>query len=237
VPQAQAKSDKAYVYIVLATIAAVGLAVTEGARYDGWAELHPMHPVHLFGPHGEYTWMPLAHIDPQTAGWARRAVVRPSEGPMRRLGRAPLNRVGFNYSMLMGVGELPSAHGDEELGFLSHIQFGYFPVQLVGIVADIALGWRDNQFGDRLFDSRYAAELQILPLAAGKLHGGGYAQLGMSARFEDGVGADRRTSTVRGAGALLQLELTTRLTLTARAGLTALHNHTSSELTFGMSVY
>ena len=93
-----------------AAVAAVALAVTEGARYDGWVRLHPMHPVHLYGP-GGYRVMPLAWVDPETAAWSTRAVVRPNEGPWQPLGRAPLDRHGFTYSVLGGAGQVVS--GDD----------------------------------------------------------------------------------------------------------------------------
>ena len=52
--KAAGKADEAWVWIVIAAGVAIGLAATEGARYDGWVSLHPMHPVHLYGP-GGYT--------------------------------------------------------------------------------------------------------------------------------------------------------------------------------------
>jgi hypothetical protein len=124
---AAAKSDKAYVYLILAAALGITPAVTEGARYDGWVALHPMHPVHLLGPNGEYTPGPLAHLDPQTAMWARKAIVRPGEGPWQTLERRPPSRRGLTYSMTLGYAEMPSELGSEERGVLGHITFGYFP--------------------------------------------------------------------------------------------------------------
>src|SRR5690606_36617411 len=94
--------------VVLIAAAAVGVtaALTEGLRYDGTVALHPMQPVHLWGQGGAYTWMPLAHITPEVAAWAEKAVVRDDEGPWTELGRRPLDRQGFTYSLLLGSSEI-----------------------------------------------------------------------------------------------------------------------------------
>jgi hypothetical protein len=213
--------------------------VTEGLRFDGWAELHPMHPVHLFGPAGEWTWVPLAQLEPGAVGWARKAFVREEEGPWRRLARAPLDRVGFTYSLLLGTGEVPAYDGVKGAGFLSHIQLGYFPIQQLGLLMDIGLGWRNDETYSDIFHSRYAFEVQVLPLAAGAFHAGAYGQLGAAYRFEDfpdGSGVDRGTFLL-GAGALLQLELTTRLAFTVRAGGDLFGGTHGAELTAGLSIY
>ena len=234
---AKSAKDDSKFWIVLAALAAVGLAATEGARYDGWARLHPMHPVHLYGPHGEYTVLPLAHIDPETAAWSRRAIVVDREGPWQALARAPLNRVGFNYSFLLGAAEQPSADGSTGRGFMSHIQFGYFPAQEVGIVFDVGLGFRDNQTADTIIDGRYSLELQFLPLDLGRIHAGVFGQAGLGVRLEDNIADGNRQGILFGGGALAQLELTTRLTLTARLQATRFFEETMSDITFGVSVY
>lgn len=230
-----AKSDSKY-WIIVAALAAVGLAATEGARFDGWAQLHPMHPVHLFGPYGEHDVVPLAHIQPQDAAWAREAIVVADEGPWRELERAPLNRAGFSYSVLMGTAELPSVDGNL-LGFMSHIQFGFFPVHELGLQFDIGLGFRDNEMGDTIFDGRYAFEVDYLPLTAGVLSGGLFGQVGVANRLEDGAGGGDRRGTMLGGGVMAQLEITTRLALTGRAQATRFYETTVSDFTLGLSIY
>lgn len=233
---AKAKADKAEYYVILAALAAVGLAVTEGARYDGWVQVHPMHPVHLYGPNGEYGWVPLAQLTPETAAWARKAYIRPEEGPWRPLGRAPLNRRGWTYSVLLGAGQIPSSGDTNDAGFLSHIQFGYFPTGQLGLQADIAFGWREDELANTVLDARYALELDAMLLRAGKFHAGGYGQIGSAALFDDGPGRDTR-GVLLGAGVLLQLELTTRLALTGRAGIAQAHGERVQEFTAGLSIY
>ena len=78
--------------VVAAAVALVAVAAVEGSRFDGYANLHPMHPVYLVGKDGQRVVMPLAWIDPQTASWAKEGYVRRSEGPWQELERAPLDR-------------------------------------------------------------------------------------------------------------------------------------------------
>lgn len=234
---AKAEADRAEVWVILAAGAAVVLAVSEGARFDGWVEIDPMHPVHLYGVDGGYTWMPLAHITPETAAWARKAMIRESEGPWRQLGRAPLNRRGGTYGMLMGVSEFPLRDGGELQGFMSHIQFGGFFSNELGLLLDIGLGWTEDDLGQTIFDMRNAMELQFLPLAASKLHAGVFGQLGLGRRFDDSSAAGDSFGLLAAGGGLVQIELTTRLAITGRAGFTSVYGDTISDLTVGLSIY
>jgi hypothetical protein len=181
--------------------------------------------------------MPLSRLDPATAAWAERAYVREEEGPWQRLERAPLNRRGWAYGVLLGAGQISSRSGDVDPGFLGHIQLGYFPSHQLGLLFDIALGWRDNERRETVFDSRYALELELLPFSAGILHGGAYGQLGLAAQIEDRAGDRGRNEMFAGGGALLQLELTTRLAITGRAGLNFAFDEPTSEFSLGLSVY
>lgn len=236
---AKSMAEESKWWLVIAAVTAVGLAVTEGLRFDGWAELHPMHPIHIWGADGQWTWVPLAQLDAGTAAWARKAFVREEEGPFRRLARAPLDRVGFTYSLLMGSGEVTAFDDTKRAGFLAHIQFGYFPVQQLGLLFDIGLGWRTDRDYTDIFQSRYAFELQGFPLDLGALHLGAFGQLGLAHHFEDfpdGFGEDRTRLLISGGG-IAQLELTTRLAITVRAGVAALGDESAAEITAGVSIY
>lgn len=223
--------------LVLAAAVAIGAAFTEGMRYDGWVQLHPMHPVHLYGWDGSYRWLPLAQITPEVAAGTRRAIVRDGEGPWKRTGRAPLNRRGWTYSLLMGSAETPLLDGTEARGFASHLQIGRFFTRNLGMMLDFGIGWADDDFGDTIYESRNALELQFLPVAASILHAGVFGQIGVGYRLDDGyVGGDRR-GFVAGAGVLAQLELTTRLAITARAGQTMAYGTRTSDFTVGLSIY
>lgn len=223
--------------IVIAVTALFVVAGIEGSRFDGWAQIHPMHPVHLIGKDGGYTVMPLAWIDANAAAWTEKAIVRPTEGPWLNLERAPLSRQGWTYGVYAGSGSLYSAHGDRNFGPAFQIQLGYFPTQHIGILGDIQFGWRQNRLDDTLFESRYMLELQAMPLQLGKLHAGGYVALGAAYRFEDNViGGDDGSEAYMGGG-MLQLDVNTRIALTARAGITRIHDERTTDLLFGMSVY
>jgi hypothetical protein len=227
----------AIAFIVIAAVALFAVAGVEASRFDGWAEIHPMHPVHLIGKDGSYTVMPLAWIDQNVVAWADKAVIRPTEGPWRQLRRAPLDRQGPTYGMYGGTGTLRSADGALGAGPAFTIQAGYFPDQRIGILADVMFGWRDNSVGGTLFESRYLLELQALPLQLGILHGGGYVGAGLAYRFEDTVvGGNNGTKAFTGGG-MLQLDINTRVALTARAGVTKAHEERMTEMLFGLSVY
>jgi hypothetical protein len=223
--------------IVVAVAALFIVAGIEGSRFDGFAEVHPMHPVHLIGKDGGYTIMPLAWIDPDAAAWAEKAIIRPTEGPWRNLRRAPLWREGWTYGLYAGTGTLYSAHGDSAPGPAFTLQLGYFPTQHIGILADVMFGWRQNRLDDTLFESRYMLELQALPLRAGILHAGGYVAAGRANRFEDNVMRGNAGTAAYTAGGMLQLDVNTRIALTARAGVTRIHDQRTADLVFGMSVY
>ena len=230
----------AVVFLVLAATALVTIAAVEGSRFDGHAQLHPMHPVHLFGYDGSYRVMPLAWIDPATAANTESAIVRSTEGPWRELERAPLTRRGWGYSMYAGSGSLRSINGDKELGPAFGVQLGYHPTNDIGILANVFFGWRDNIVGETLFESRYQLEIQALPVKAGPLHLGLYGAGGLAYRWEDGSKLARTQdpeSLALTGGAMLQLELHTRIALTARFGQTQAHDERMSDIMFGLSVY
>ncbi len=230
----------AIAFLVIAATALVMVAAVEGSRFDGYAQLHPMHPVHLFGRDGSYRVMPLAAIDPATAAWTDKAIVRETEGPWRELDRAPLTRRGWGYSMYGGMGSLRSENGEKELGPAFSVQLGYFPTNDIGVLANVFFGWRDNVVNETLFESRYTLELQALPVKAGPLHLGLYGGAGLAYRFEDGSKLARRQdpeSMALTGGAMLQLELHTRIALTARFGIAQAHEERMSDILVGLSVY
>jgi hypothetical protein len=227
----------AVIILVVAAVALVAAAGIEGSRYDGYAKLHPMMPVYLFGRDGSRAVMPLAWLDPQSAAFADHAIVRSNEGPWTELGRAPLDREGFTYAMLGGVGTYQSADGSKQLGTATTIQLGLFPDQRIGVVGSIFFGWRQNNENQTLFESRYTLELEGYPVQAGPMHFGLYGGGGGAYRFEDGVDGGNSGSWALIGGGLAQLDINTRLALTARFGLTRAHDELMSDALFGLSVY
>jgi hypothetical protein len=230
--------------LVVAATAMVTAAFIEGSRFDGWAQLHPMQPVHLIGKDGTYTVVPLAWIDPSAAAWTETAVVRSNEGPWLELDRAPLSRTGVTYGMYGGTGSLRSADGTTEFGPAWTVQLGVFPTEQLGVLASVFFGWRNNQFDATLFETRTTAEVQYLPVKLGILHGGFYGGVGFAHRFEDAIKlagdhviAGEDTSLALDGGAMFQLDINTRIALTVRLGLAYAHAEQMSDLLFGLSVY
>jgi len=230
--------------LVVAATALVTAAVIEGSRFDGYAQLHPMQPVHLIGKDGNYTVMPLAWIDARAAAWTDTAVVRSTEGPWLQLERAPLSRRGLTYGMYGGTGSLRSADGSLALGPAWTVQLGGFPTQQLGIVASVFFGWRDNAYNATLFETRTTAELQYFPVQVGIFHAGLYGGGGVAHRFEDAirlagdrvVAGDETTGALVG-GAMFQLDVNTRIALTARLGLAFAHDEQMRDVLVGISVY
>ena len=68
-----------------------------------------------------------------------------------------------------------------------------------------------------------------MPLDAGILHAGVYGGAGDAVRVEDGIlGPDTNSSTLAiGGGAMIQLDLNTRIALTARFGVDNAHGETA----------
>lgn len=228
---------EAIVWIVIAGVALVTVAAIEAARFDGYAQLHPMQPVHLIGKDGGYAVMPLAWVDPYTASWTEYAVVKSNEGPLRTLERAPLDREGPTYALLGGTGTYLSRAGELSAGPAFDIQLGYYLTQEIGLVGSVFFGWRDNRVEGTLFESRYMLELQALPVHAGILHAGLYGGAGYAYRLEDSIPeGDEGTAAVAG-GAMFQLALDTRIALTGRLGISFDHGVQQHDVLVGISVF
>jgi hypothetical protein len=233
----------AIAFIALAATAMVTAVVIEGSRFDGYAQLHPMHPVHLLGHDGNYAVVPLAQIDANAAAWADTAVVRRTEGPWRELERAPLSRLGLAYGLYGGAGTLRSADGTTATGPAWTVQLGGFPTQELGIFASVFFGWRNNLADATLFETRTTLEVQFLPVKLGPLHAGVYGGIGLAHRFEDAVRltddrfAGEHTGGALAGGTMFQLDINTRVALTARLGLSYAHGERMRDALIGVSVY
>ena len=224
--------DAVVAAVVVAATAAIVLAYTEGQRFAGHVRLHPMHPVHLWGPWGHGV-LPLAQLDAATAAATTRAVVSDREGPWLRLDRNPLDRVGWTYAVLGGAGQLEADDG-RALGPAFHVQLGNYPSQTWGLVMDWTAAWRDASDDRELLDLRWGLELQAVPLAAGRLHAGGFLNGAYAWRS---LGDTWESSLVSGGGALVQLELSTYRALTGRVGLIRAWGELGSDVTVGLSIY
>jgi hypothetical protein len=220
---------------VVAGAAVVGLAATEGARYDGWVSLDGKHPVHL-RQGKDYRSTTLANLTAADVAWAQEAAIVPDEGPMLRLGRAPLSRRGFVYQCDLGAGMLNDPGAPAPWGFVPNLLLGGFPIQQFGILADVALGVGEGEQGT-VFNGRYGVELQGFPLAYRRAHFGLYAQVG----YAHSLGGEGSWGGLAyGGGGLFQVDITTRLALALRGGVTVLagdRQQVLPEVTLGLAVY
>jgi len=228
---------EAIVIVVMAITALVVAAAVEGSREDGYASIHPMTPLYLFGHDGSRAVMPLAALDYDSAAFSDYAIVRSNETPWRFNGRAPLDRVGFTYAVFGGVGTFVSADGSKDTGTATTIQFGYFPAQHIGIVSSLFFGWRDNKELQTLFETRYSLEVDGYLAQAGPLHFGLYGGIGGATRLEDGIDGGNASSLALLGGAQVQLDFNTRLALTARFGQTYAHDERMTDALIGLAVY
>jgi hypothetical protein len=240
----QGKQAGGAALMIMAAGTAVGLAFSEGARWDGWVRVHPEQPVHLYAPNGQYLYVPLAALSPEHAAWAEEAIIAEDESPLfQQTERAPLDRTGFTYGVDLGGGGVATAHrGYAPMGFLGHMQFGGFPWNELGLMGTIGLGWADDREGDALFNTRIAFEMHYYPFEFGIARPGVFMMAGDLFHDEDTPeGPESGHRFLAGGGANLQLELTTRLALTLRGGVAAVGSGEGTvalpEVSLGLSVY
>jgi hypothetical protein len=203
----------AVVVVAIAVMAAAGLAVTEGLRFDGLVQLHPQQPLLLKYPDGSEQTVPLANLTALDAAVSEKAVVMDDQAYGFRFDhRRPLDRTGFAFKVDFGsLSSLCACYS--AMGFGSNIQFGYFPHHRVGLLGTLSVGAGKNSVGEIFQRHSANLELQYFPLNWWRLHLGGFGHLGEQvARDEFGT----RTGPALGGGAILELALTTRLALTGR---------------------
>jgi hypothetical protein len=209
----------AVIGIAIATIAVLGAGLTEGMRFDGDVSVAPGQLIYLQDERGGERGVPIASLTPADLAGAEKAVLRDDEGyGIVRLDRAPLDRQGFSFKVDLGSVSTRVADTNP-IGFASHIQFGYFFHQRVGLLAGVSLS---GASGAGSF-ARHAVtlEAQAFPINFWRIHLGGAVQGGSAvAPNASGIGEVWNVPIV-GAGGILEVALTTRLSLTARYDWTA----------------
>ena len=231
----------AVVAVVIASLAAVGAGLTEGMRFDGDIAVVPQQLIYLQDGHGGERPVPIADLTTADLAGAERAVLRDDEGyGLLRLDRAPLDRHGFAFKVDVGSVETTVA-GNKPLGVASHVQFGYFPFQRFGIMAglDLAGAGGDDGFARHAL----ALEAQLFPINFWRIHLGGSVHAGSAVTNQDNGGSQQVWGVPSvGAGAIVELALTTRLALTARFDWSALRASpgdwsTARSLSAGLAIY
>jgi hypothetical protein len=236
----------AVVIVVSAAVATVLLAASEGARYEGHARVAPTQIVHLAGATGALD-VPLSALTPEQAAVADSGVLMDDEGyGMLRLDHAPLDRKGPLFRFELGGGAF-TFQGARAVGLMSHIQSGLYLTHSFGLVVDLGLGsgtlTRSCCVGvavgaDSLTRHSLGLEAQGFPFGVGPLHLGGFAGAGVALV---GAGGAWWSGPVAGAGALVELDVTSHLALTLRGGANAadLPGGWSSAVTLtgGLTIY
>jgi hypothetical protein len=211
------------IIIAVAVLSAAGFAVTEGVRYDGAVQMYSEQPVHLKDAYGNQMVVPLSQLVPAHATQAVEAEVMDDEGwGMRMVERRALDRKGLAFKLDLGSVQAFCRTCYSAAGFAGNLQFGYFPHHRVGALLTASLGGGTNALGKSFERHSIGVEAQWFPLSLWRLHLGGFGHAGWQiGREEDSLS---RTGAALGGGAILEIALTTRMALTARADWTAADN-------------
>ena len=232
----------AIIIVAVAVLAAAGLAVTEGLRYDGAVQMFAGQPVHLTDTSGAERVVPLGDLVPADAAQSVSAEVMDDEGwGLRFLNRRPLDRKGFAFKV--DVGSLQSLCACySAAGFGSNIQFGYFPHHRLGLLANLSLGGGTDPLGHTFQRHSISGEMQWFPLDLWRFHLGAFGHGGV--QYAKDLSPGWRTGPAFGGGAILELSLTTRLTLMARGDWTTARTapdgtswSDSAQITGGLAIY
>lgn len=199
----------------VAVFTAVGLVASEGIRFDGLVAMSPEQPLHLRDARGAEKVVPLRELSLDDAAVATHAVVMDDEGyGLRLLDRAPLDRRGLAFKVELGTSAFRFQHTDL-VGLASHIQLGGFPTPRLGLLIDVGLSGGSTPFDETIARHSLGLEAQFFPARLGPLHFGVGAMGGIAVAADD---LTSREGPVVGGGLLAEIELTTRLALTLRAG-------------------
>jgi hypothetical protein len=229
------------VIVIVAVAVAIGLVSSEGVRFDGYVAMSPAQPVHLKGAGGAQATIPIAELSPGMVAATVEAKVMDDEGyGIERLDRVPLDRRGGTFKLDSGTIAFDVA-GATVMGPAMNIQAGYFFTRQLGLLANIGLGGGGVPQG---LVPRHALglELQAFPVGWGPFHLGAFGNGGMAiTEVLVGTTPTYVNGPSVGGGALAELDLTSRLALTLRAGasLSKLDQLWSSAgtLTAGVAVY
>lgn len=205
--------------VLLATgVVLVPVAVTEGVRYDGFAAMLADQPLYLVGAD---RWVRLADLTVEDANSSVRAIAPDWGGPVTRLERRPLDRVGFAYTLELGGAALPP-RPDERLGaYGGRLQVGGHPSQELGVFVGGQFAYGSSS-EDRLFFGKLFGAVEFLPAALGIFHAGGFVEGGYSHFVHSQDGSETAPGAYFSLGPVVELALSTRLALTVRGGMSSI---------------
>lgn len=208
----------------IATSAVVAVAIAEGSRHDGWITIPSDAPLLQVSPDGARTWLTLDQLSREQARQGD-FYVYDWHDSVRSLESAPLDRVGFAYSVQMGTAGLNSTRGSLFPGFGWRAALGYFPWQTLGFSGGLQFAHGSSSSSSdasriTLTSYRFFVQAESTPLALGPFHLGLYAEAGLGTSLEDPLaGPPLRASGLSwGGGGALELELTTRVSANLKGG-------------------
>jgi hypothetical protein len=228
----------AAVAVALAAFAVVGMAFTEGARFDGQAAVSPQQLVYLQAGDTERP-VPLALLTEADLAGVEHGVLRDDEGyGLVPLARAPLNRKGFAFKFDFGA--MTASNYDLLSGFASHIGAGYFPHHRFGLLVGASLGGVEDLDGN--YQARHAAvvEAQFLPVSWRRLNLGIAGNVGSTLSNAATLGGGNEL--IYGGAALMEIAITTRLAFTARYDFTRIGDNSAGpynaqSFALGLAIY
>lgn len=229
----------AVVAIAIGVVVGIGLVSGEGVRFDGYVQMAPEQPIHIKDGFGQTRELPLAALSPEDVLATVEAKVMDDEGyGIERLDRAPLDRTGGTFKL--DSGETSFGLGATSFyGPTATIQLGYFFTRELGLLMNVALGGSADDQGLIVTRHTFSLELQALPLAKGRFHAGGYVDAGFA--LAGLASNDVLSGPAGGGGALVELDLTSRLALTLRGGANLAHLDNgwspAGTLALGVAVY
>jgi len=209
----------AVVLCAIAVVMAISLVSSEGVRFDGIAQMSPWQPVHLKQRTGNELVIALGDLTPVAIDGVVEAKVMDDEGyGIRTLDHLRLDRRWAPVFKLDG-GSMTFARGqDVHSGFIADMQFGLFVRPWLGLMLTAGVGGAGDEYGATLTRHTFGFELQSLPVALGPLQLGGYFNVGAAAIASTAGSGDVEWGNAIGGGVLGELQVTSRLALTLRAG-------------------
>ncbi len=210
----------AVVLAAVAVIAGVSLAMSEGARFDGVAQMSPWQPVHLKQQRGDELVIALGDLTPVAIAGAVEAKVMDDEGyGIRELHHLPIGR-RWAPTFKLDAGSMTFTRGGAvESGFIANMQFGVFVRPWLGFLVTAGVGGAGDELGATITRHNFGFELQSLPLQLGPLRTGPYVNIGSAALASTASGSgDVEWGRAFGGGLLTELEVTGRMAITLRLG-------------------
>ena len=209
------------VLAAIAVVAAIALVSSEGVRFDGVAQMSPWQPVHLKQRDGNELVIALGDLSPVAIDGVVEAKVMDDEGyGIRTLDHLRLDRTWApTFKLDGGSMTFARAGGGVHSGIVANMQFGVYVRPWLGLMLTAGVGGAGDEYGATLTRHVFGFEVQSLPLALGPLQLGGYGNVGYAAIASTASGSGPAAwGKAIGGGILGELQISSRMALTVRAG-------------------